>query len=172
MGDAAIGRLGRVVDRRADEWVAEFDVRRERDQAARLDPGDRGRPRHLPERLGSSAHERRIARPFGRSQQQHRPRLGVERLHSRGEQSGQPLADRERLRKRLPALELRRGQRGGQVDQRQRVALRRGDDAAGDGAVDVRGRGSPQKFAGLGIGQPAELEPGKPVQAPVVPFSE
>ena len=68
------------------------------------------------------------------------PRGRIERSHPRREHSGEALADGQRVRQRTGATELLGGQHHGQLDEGEGVAVRRGDEAAGDDLVD-RSRG-------------------------------
>ena len=168
VGAAAIGCRGRVVDRRADERMTELDGRRERDQAAGLRLLDRVVPRQVTDGVRGAAQEPRIAQPLGRRQQQHRPSTRVERPYPRCEQAGESLADRQGVRERSRAAKLLDRQRAGQLHERQRVAVRRGDDVVGDDLVDGSHRSYGQQLVGVGSGQPAQLDPADAFEADAV----
>ena len=112
-----------------------------------------------------AAQEPRIAQPLGRRQQQHRLSTGVQRPYPRREQAGESLADRQGVRERSRAAKLLDRQRGGQLHERQRVAVRRGDDAVGDALVDGSHSSCGQQLVGVGSGQPAQLDPADAFEA-------
>ena len=136
MGAAPISRRGRVVDRGAHEGMAEFDGRGEPDQATPLRPSRSPRPMTALRRRLQQRQEHRIAQPFGGSEQQDHPSVGSQRPCLRREQPRDAVAGRQRIRQGLCAAQLLGGQRSRELDERQRVALRRGNDAAGDSAFD------------------------------------
>ena len=144
MGAAPIGRGGRVVHRGAHEGMAELDLRGEGDQSARLRPCHRLVPGQLAGRLRGAAQQHGIAEPFRGSQEQHHPHLGVQLPDSAREETGEAVADRQRLGERRRAVKLLDGQRVRELDEGQRVALGCGHDAGGDGRVDGRMRGPRQ----------------------------
>ena len=80
VGPTALGRRRAVVDRRADQRVAEVQPGRERHEAGRLDARDRVLPRRCrqPRR---PVEERRVAQPFRRREQEDGP-------HRRRQQAG------------------------------------------------------------------------------------
>ena len=103
--------------------MAELDGRAEPDQATRLDVPDRLVPDQLARRVGRAAQQHRIAVPFRGSQEQQHPGIGIERLSPRVEEPGETVPDRQRVGQRIDPTELVDRQRGGKLDQSQRVAL-------------------------------------------------
>ena len=145
--------------------MTELDGRRERDQSAGLRVRDRVVPGQVTDGVRGAAQQLRIAQPLGGRQQQHRPSTRVQRPYPRGEQAGESLTDRQGIRERSRAAQLLDRQCGGQLHERQRVAVGRGDDVVGDGLVDGSHRSRGQQLVGLGSGQPAQLDPADAFEA-------
>ena len=154
---ATIGRGGRVVDDGPDERMAERNLGDEHDEPACLGVRDGLVPRQPTDGVCGATQERRIAQPLGGRQQQHHPRRA----------SSAATRDANRPERRSPigngsgsgdvAAELLDRQHPGQLDERQRVASRRGDDVVGDGLVDRSARPGGQQLVGLVSGQATQL---------------
>jgi hypothetical protein len=149
-GPALAGRCG-VVDRRTDEWMAELEPRAvdlEQPRAfsyvelALVDP-ELGRCRqHEPEllRIVCSRDEEQALRVLGK------PANALE------EDLLDPARQRQRLGERLGAGELRRRERRGHLEQRERVAVRLLDQPVDHGDIDVQaGSAFEQRRRRLGV---------------------
>ena len=125
----------RPVHRRAYEGMPEPHPRTQLDQPGAL--RRLGRVRPDAEVLGRAPEQRDVADGLGRRRQQQPLRLRLQRP----EPSQEALLDADRQRTRRghpePAGELGRRQPARQLQQRQRVAARLGDDAVADALVDA-----------------------------------
>ena len=148
---APLARPGGPVDGRADERMTEHHAGSERQEAFRLG-GVRGRLGD-PEPLGRPPDERRIADGVARRDQQQPPRV----LRKRRQPPPVALLDAGRQRRRCgeaeAARELRRGQAARQLEQRQRVPVRLGDDPLEHALVEPGGQRGLQEQPRVAMGQ-------------------
>ena len=141
----------RTVGRRADERVPEPDARIDLEQS--LCRGGRCRLDPDAELLGCAPHERRVADGLGRGREQEPPGLRWEGLEPPPEALLDAARHRHGLGHPVAAGELCGRHRARQLQQRERVAARLGDDAAPHPLIEVDvGRGLEQR-ARIGIGQ-------------------
>ena len=155
--DAPPGGRGsgrRPVDRRADERMPEPHPDPELDQ-----PGLLGRPARVasdPELLGRAPQQAHVADRLGRRHQQQA--LGLARKRPDPLQEGllDAAGQRPRVGKPEPARELRRRQPTRQLQQRERVAARLGDDPVAHALVQPPRHRRRQQRAGVVVGEPAD----------------
>ena len=158
---AAVARVRRAVDRRADERMREAHACAELDQPGRL-----GRPPGLgadPEPLGGAPQQAHIAERLGRRRQEQKLRVARKRLDALKEAVLDAARQRARVGEPEPARELRRRQSARQLDQREGVA-----------AAPRRGSGpSPARRAARGSSRPAAAGRRRPAaprsRAPATP---
>ena len=130
MDRAALLCRRRPVHRRAHQRMAERHPLADRQQPVRL-RGLRGR-RPDPEPLGRAPQQQRIADRLRRRDQQQTPRVVRERLESPDEALLDPPCQRLRAQQAEAARQLRRRQPPRQLEQRQRIPARLGDDPVPD----------------------------------------
>ena len=163
---ASLVRLGRAVDRRANQRMTERHRAVERQQAFRLD-GVRGRLRD-PELPRRAPQERRVAERLGRRQEQQPPRVAREPRQPPREALLDPGGQRQRRRQAEPAGELGGRQPARQLQQRERIAARLGDDPLQHRFVQPRREDGLQQRPRIPAAQrlDAELREAGPSHAP------
>ena len=135
MDRPAILHRRRPVHRRAHQRMPERHPLADRQQPVRL-RGLRGR-RPDPEPLGRAPQQQRIADRLRRRDQQQTPRVLRERLESSDEALLDPSSQRLRAQQTEAARQLRRRQPPRQLEQRQRIPARLGDDPVPDPLIQL-----------------------------------
>ena len=148
-------RRGRAVRRRAHERVTEADLRADLQQAG---VGRRGRRvASDPELLGRAPDEQRLADRVRRGQLQEPARVGRELVEALPE----AVLDAHRARWTEPARQFRGTHRAWELQQRERVPARLGDQPLADVIVEPAGDDRGQQRACVVVVEPGELELGQ-----------
>ena len=158
MDRPAFLRPRRPVDGRARQRVTEPRLLADREQPARLDViGGRRRDAEL---RGRAPEQQRIAERLRRREQQQAPRVVGVRLELPDEALLDP--SRETLRAQQPeaARQLRRREASRQLEQRQRIAPRLGDDPVPDPLVELESHRRAEQRAGVPVAHAAHLQLG------------
>ena len=117
-----------------------------------------------PEPGGGPPHQRRVAGRVGRREQQQAPGLVRERADAPAEALLDAARQRHRAGEPEPAGQLGRRQSAWQLQQRQRVAPRLGDDLVAHPRVDRPGQHRVQQRPRVGVPQPADRQLRQPGQ--------
>ena len=162
---AAVARVRRPVDRRADERMREAHAQAELDQARRPPPAAPAST-PMPEPPGGAPQQAQIAQRLGRRRQQQQLRVARERLDAlrgRSARCGSPAAPAGQPE---PARQLGRRQAARQLDQRERVAACLGEDPRPHALVERPGIVALQQRAGRRRpARPATISSGSPSSA-------
>ena len=159
---AAVARVRRAVDRRADERMREAHACAELDQ-----PGVLGRPRGVaadPETLGGAPQQAHIAQRLGRRGQEQKLRVARQRLDALEEAVLDAARQRARVGEPEPARELRRRQSARQLEQRERVAAGLVEDPSLHSLVERAGDRRVQQDASVVGGQSLDHELRQPLE--------
>ena len=156
----ALVGAGRPVHRRAHQRMTEGHALADRRAARPL--GAPSRRPAIPSRSAARQQQQRIADRLGRRDQQQTPRVVGERARAGGRSSPRS-APRAPCGAEHPepAGQLRRGQPSRQLEQRQRVAPRLGDDPVADPLVQHEPHRRAQQRAGVAVAQAAHLQLGQ-----------
>jgi hypothetical protein len=141
----AVVEVSGPIGRRADEWMAEAHADAEVDQRGRL--GRLPRVPSDPQALGRAPQQAHVAHGFGRRQQQQALCLTRKRLDPLREGLLDAAGERPRIEEAEAARELGRGQPTRQLQQRQGVAARLGDDLIAHALVQPPRHGRRQQRA-------------------------
>ncbi len=113
-------------------------------------------------------HQRRVADGLRRRHQEQPPRIVGQLVEPALEALLDPAGQRQQLRQAEPAGHLRRRQAARQLEQRERIAARLGDDPVPDAFVEPARDDRRQQRAGVVVAEPFQLQLGQPDQLALV----